>query len=212
MRHKRLISAAVGSVFLASSLVGCGSQAKDAMNKAKDHAGKAAASAKAQAKKQAKQHAKDMSGKSGKSGKNAKGANGAKGAKGGSKAGAKSGSAAKGSGSAAGMGSLNVDMGSYAKDPGAKAVAEFYTVRQAAIAGSGKLGQVKSVTSPAMFTSATHYVKGHAGEKSPFKASVVGVKGSSVNVCVGPKGTRARTLTVKSDKVTQNTEGSQSCA
>lgn len=215
MRHTRVMTAVAATVFVAISLTGC-SEAEKAGNDAKDKAAEAAASAKAEASEKASQKADEAKGKAKAKAEEAK-------TKAKDKAGmsddesadeaAGDGTDAGSDAGAAGSGNVTVDLGEFADDPSAQAAAGFFEARQAAVASSGAdLGDLQAATTADRFKRASAYVERHAGHDGPFMVTVVGVESGSVEVCVGPDGTRARTLTLEGDKVADNTQGDHTCA
>lgn len=200
MRSMRLISAAAGTALLAAALVGC-SEAKDAVDDAKDKASEAGQSAMDDAKDKASDAGQSMlddaTGGADGDGKSGDGGSGDTGA------------AEDAAGGA--DGAVTVDYGKFADDPAAKTAGQFFTVRQAAAADGGDTSHLAEVATGKHLKVVTRYVKNHAGKTGPFSVTVVGVQGDSVDVCVGPRATNARTLTLEDGKVADNAAGDHDC-
>ncbi|WP_067439027.1 hypothetical protein [Nocardioides jensenii] len=208
------MSAIAATVFVAVSLTGC-SEAEKAGNDAKDKAAEAAASAKAEASEKASAKAEEAKGKAKEKAEEAKAK--AKAGAGDESADDKAaGDEGTGTGSdvgSGGAGNVTVDLGDFSDDPSAKAVAGFFEARQAAMAAGGEdLSDLEAATTPARFKRVSAVVERNAGKTTPFMVTVVGVEAGSVDVCVGPDGTRARTLRLEGDKVADNTQGDHTCA
>lgn len=213
MHRTRLISV-VAAVTLAIGLTGC-SEAEKAGDAAKEKAASAAESAKAEASKKAAEKAEEAKGKAGDNAKDAadKLKDKAKGAGSGADGTDAEGTDGADGANGAGDGSVKVDLGDFADDPDAKAVTGFYEVRQAAAAADdGDVADLEAAATPAQFKKASNYVDAHAGQAGSFMVTVVGVDAGSVDVCVGPEGTRARTLTVEGGKVAGNAKGEHTCS
>ena len=99
-----------------------------------------------------------------------------------------------------------------ADDPSAKIAADWFAARQVALT-DGDLSVVKTISTPKVAQQAQRWVKRNkrlAGKK--FQFDVVGVEAGSVDLCIGPKGKRPRTLVLKDGLVAANTKGDHTCA
>lgn len=195
------IAAALTTLALAGSLAACGDAVNDAAAKAKAKASEAAASTAAKGKEAAKSAASEA--------------------------------AAKASGKAGDLaGSMFEDIkeklspeqqkklesldtvglgeeGELAQDADSLTVADYFGARQAAVA-SGDLTELKQVAAKRGLRNAKRYIRrGHAPKS--FSVDVVSSESGTVNVCVGPKGKNARTLTVVDGKVVLNAKGTHTC-
>ncbi|RJS47186.1 hypothetical protein [Nocardioides cavernaquae] len=208
--QKRLASTqrlAAAAAILAVTLTGC-SEAQDAADKAKAKASEAAAAKASEAAAQAKEKASDAAGK----------LNDKATEMGGDKAGALVDDV---------LGKLSPEQqeklqgldavalgekGALAEDADSLTVAEFFAARQSAAATGGEdLSALEAVTGPRVFKRASRYVVRNSGKDIPFVVNVVAAEAGSVDVCVGPKGKKSRTLTVTDGKVVKNIAGDHTC-
>ena len=211
MRHTRLISAAVGALFVTASVTGCSSS--DVKNAAKSKANELKASATAKAGELAKSKAGELS--NGQLGDIAK-----------QKAGdlvkklspenqKKLDSALKAAGLSLPSEGANAAKGGASKaasNPAAQVAADFFAARQAALK-SGDVSLLKQLTGPKKFKQVRRYVKNHQGQApKKFQVKVVSVKGNKSNVCVGPKAKAPKTVALnKQGKVMAIRPGTFSC-
>ncbi|MEX0426169.1 hypothetical protein AB3X52_00960 [Nocardioides sp. DS6] len=212
MRHTRLISAAVGALFVTAAVTGCSSE--DVKSAAKSKADQVKASAAAKAGDLAKDKAGDLA--DGKLGDLAKQKAGELVKKLSPEDQQKLESALKSAG-------ITIDTGDGAKsdgatgddaaaDPTATMAADFFAARQAALK-DGDVSLLKQLTGPKKFTQVSRWVKKHAGQADkPFKVTVVGSQGNKADVCVGTKGKTARTVVLnKNGKVMAVRPGTHTC-
>jgi hypothetical protein len=205
MKTTRTAVSAVAALALAGSLAACGDAVNDAANKAKAKASEAAASAAAKGADAAKSAASDAAEK-------------AK-AKAGDKAGDMAGSMFEDikaklspeqqkkleSLDTVGLGKE----GELAQDADSLTVADYFAARQAAVP-SGDLSALREVAAARGLRNAKRYIRrGHAPKT--FSVDVVSSESGTVDVCVGPQGQNARTLTVKDGKVVLNAPGTHTC-
>jgi hypothetical protein len=102
--------------------------------------------------------------------------------------------------------------GALTEDADSLTVAEFFAARQSAAATGGEdLSALEAVTSPRVFKRSSRYVVRNSGKDLPFVVTVVSSGSGTVEACVGPKGKRARVLTVQDGKVVKNAAGTQAC-
>lgn len=103
-------------------------------------------------------------------------------------------------------------LGEFSGDRNAEVAAGFFTARHAALASDGaETADLKAVTTPQHFKKSSAFVTKNAGKQKATTVTVVGVEGGSVDVCAGPKGTNARTLTIEGGKVAANAKGQHTC-
>lgn len=224
MKLKRIGATAASATLLAVALVGCseaekaadeaGNKAKEAASGAADKAGDAAKKAGEDAKKKAG----DAADKAKKKAKEKAGAGDKKSAdKAGDKAGGKSADNAGGKknagnkGGAAGDAKATIEYGKFANDKSAKAAGAFYTARTEAVNNDGDTAKLADVSGGDALKAAEAFVKKNAGKSANITVKVVGVKGSDVQICAGPKAENPRMVTVEGGKVTANTKGDQTC-
>jgi hypothetical protein len=104
------------------------------------------------------------------------------------------------------------EKGALAEDAESLAVAEFFAARQSAAATGGEdLSALEAVSGPRVFKRASKYVVRNSGKDIPFVVNVVASEAGSVDVCVGPKGKKSRSLTVTDGKVVKNVAGDHTC-
>jgi hypothetical protein len=184
MRHTRLISAAVGALFVVGSLAGCSSSdVKDAAtSKANDlkasataKAGAMAASAAASAVANAdvpdavKQKATEILDKISPEAKQKLAADL----------------------TAAGV---EADAGSFADQPTATLAEQYLAARQAAL-GNGDVSALQQIATPRMVTKAQRYAKKKAARAGkPYVIRVVGDGADGTQVCLGAKGKKAKVV------------------
>lgn len=200
MRHTRLISAAVGALFAAGSLAGCSSsdvksaaasKANDLKAAAASQAASAAQSAAAglsdETKQKGMQAAKDLLAKL---------------------------DPATQQKLRAGLDATGVDadLGTFTNDPAATLGEEFLGARQAAL-GTGDLSDLKAIATPKMVKRSKRYVKRNSRRAgTPYVIKVVGQDGTGTQVCVGPKGKRAKTVVVNAQgRVAALRKGTHTC-
>jgi hypothetical protein len=205
--QKRLASAAAAATILAVSVTGC-SQAGDAADKAKAKASEAAAAKASEAAAKAKEKASDAAGKLKDKATEL----------GGDKAGALANDV---------LDKLSPDeqqklqgldavalgeKGELTEDADSLTVAEFFAARQSAAATGGEdLSALEAVSGQRVLKRATKYVVRNSGKDIPFVVNVVSSEGGTVDVCVGPKGKKARSITVQDGKVVKNLAGKHTC-
>lgn len=200
MRHTRLISAAVGALFLAATVTGC-SEAKDAASKAADEAkakaSEAAASAAAEAGEKASGAAASaMAEATAKAGEIL------------SQLGADTQAKLQEKIDAAG---ITVDSGEFADEPTANVAEQFFAARQAALV-DGDASIATQLATPAYQKKVQRYVAKRQGKAKPFTITVVNAQGETVDLCVGPKGTKPKTVTLEGGLVAKVTKGAHTCA
>ena len=208
MRHTRLISAAVGAVFVAGAATGCSSD--DVKNAANSKLNEAKASAGAKA----SEIAASATAKAGE-------VAGSAGADAVARATQKaadllqqlSPATQKKLDEAVAAPGVQADLGSFEGEPTATVAEEFLAARQAALA-TGDLSAVDAIATPQMAKRAQRFVrknKKRAGK--PFQIRIVGVTDDGTQVCIGPKGQRARVVvTDVAGKVARITKGTHTCA
>ncbi len=218
MRHMRLVSAAAGTALLAAVLVGCGG-AEDKLKEAGDKASSMGADATGKAGDMASDASgaadsalSDATGGAGDGKGDGKGAGNGSGDGAGNGSGAGDGSGGSGDGSGSGGGDITVEYGEFDGDPAATAAGEFFQVRQEGVVADGDTSALGDVATDAHLPSVTSYVESNAGKTGPYLIKIVGVDGDTVSACIGPKGTRARTVTIEGDKVADNVAGTHTCA
>ena len=219
MRHTRLISAAVGALFVTAAVTGCSSE--DVKNAAKSKADEVKASAAAKASDLAKDKAGDL-------------ANGQLGDLAKKKAGELIGKLSPedqqklqdalktagvtidtsgDAGAASGDASDGASAGSAAAaDPTATMATDFFAARQAALK-DGDVSLLRELTGPKKFKQVARWVKNHPGQAGkPFTIKVVSVKANTADVCVGPKGKLPKTVALnKNGKVMAVRPGKHIC-
>lgn len=209
MRIQKLLATTATTALLATALVSC-SEAQDAADKAKAKASEAAASKAAEALESGKAKASEKAGEMMDQAKDK-----AKDVKAGellndvkAKLSPEQQEKLEGADAVA----LGAE-GELAEDPNSLTVAEFFAARQQAAANGGEdLSALEAITGPRVFKRTSRYVTRNSGKDLPFVVSVVSSEAGSVNACVGPKGKRARTLTVTDGKITKNVAGQHTCA
>jgi hypothetical protein len=196
----RSISATVGAVFVAGSLAACGSS--DITDAAKSKANDLKASATAMAASAAASAAADISGKSPEELKqqatdllN--------------KLSPETKQKLQGAVDAS---DVKADLGSYSDEPTATLTEEYFAARQAALT-SHDLSALKAIATPKMAAKAKKYVKKHSKRAGkPFVITVVGQDASGTQVCVGPKGKRAKVIVTNAKgKVSAIRKGTHTC-
>lgn len=205
-----MLSIAAGAALAAVVLAGCSEAkdaGKDALDDATSQAGEAGESALDDAASDASEAGESMlddaTDGAGSEGSDGSGADSSDGSGSGS-------DAAGGNGAAAGGGEVTVEYGDFAGDASATAAGDYFTARQGAIV-SGDTSGLADVATAEHVAKAEGYVSSHAEETGAFLVTVVDVKGDTVQVCAGPEGQRARTLTVKDGLVAKNVPGDLSC-
>jgi len=200
MRHTRLISAAVGALFVAGSLAGCSSsdvknaassKANDLKAQATAKAGAAAASAAAKASgnlpDNVKQKASALL----------------------DKLPADTKKKLQGELDSAG---IKTDLGSFGKEPTATLAEQYLGARQAAL-GNGDLTALKAISTPKMAAKAQKYVTKKAKKAGkPYVIKVVGEDANGTQVCIGPKGKKAKVVVTNDQgQVSGLRKGTQTC-
>jgi len=205
MRHTRLISAAVGALFVASTAVGC-SEAQDKLNDAKSKVDDAKSKVEG-----AKGSVDGLKGKANEAlGKLSPEMKEKIGTALGDKLPPEVKDKLQGTLEENG---ITLDAGEHADEPAVTVGETYFGARQAAIV-NGDFAPVKAVSNPKMLKRAkTHVKKRGAMQKGkPFKVTVVNVTGDVSQLCVGRKAQNPKAVTVKNDKVVNIKPGKFSCA
>jgi len=196
MRHVRLISAAVGALFVTAAVTGCSSD--DIKDAAKKKADDVKASAAAKAGDLAKEKGGELLDK---------------------KAGAildkLSPETKEKLQSALNAAGVDVDVADpKLKDEPAVTLAEQYLAARQAALKSNDLSAVKEISTPKMVKKAKRYVKKNAKRADkPFQIKVVSVSDQGTDVCVGAKGKRPKTVVINdAGLVAGIKKGAHSCA
>ena len=107
---------------------------------------------------------------------------------------------------------VSADLGTFTNDPAATLGEEFLGARQAAL-GNGDLSDIKTIATPKMVKRTKRYVKRNSERAGkPYVIKVVGQDATGTQVCIGPKGKKAKTVVINAQgQVAGLRKGTQSC-